>query len=241
MDKVEGVVQVTGLEVVRHTGILGAAEVVNIGVSHSQRCDTAFQAFGFAVIADNDAEPVAGVINVAGGAGGVENQIILFTAASEQNIDRGNILAHKSQLRAQALLHGPHGPDVVHNRGNRNGNFNSDEDPGLSVDFLGELLSRNDAVDTKGEIDEVHSGSEDGENRNHAEDVALPAAPDVGVVALVKSRDLVAALNPLLGENRRGLSREQVLQTLVALVLFKLSADFKTMVNSSRIVIPLGY
>lgn len=225
VDVVESVVEVTGLEVVRNSGVLRAGEVEDVRVGHGQGGDAGLQAGRLAVVAHDDTEPVAGVVDVAGGADSVEDQVVLLAAACHQGVDRGDLVAHEAELGAMALLHRPHGPDVVHERGDGDGDLDGDEDPGLRVDLLGDLLRGDDAVDAQSEVGEVHGGSEEDQEGDQLEELALPAAPDLGVVALVKSRDLVAALHPFLVENRRRLAREQSLQTLVALVLFTMSAN----------------
>lgn len=203
MHLVQTVVEVTGLEVMRHTGDLETRNVVNVGVLVRQRLQSALETGRLAVVQDDDAESVGGIVQVGGGSHRVHDEVILLAAAGDEDVDGRAVVASQSQLRALALLHRPHGPGVVHERGDRGGHFDTNEDPSSGVDGVLSILRPDDAHDAQSEVSQVQERVHDGQERHHGVQMALPALPDLHVVAVVHLLDRVVLAKVLGGIGRR--------------------------------------
>jgi hypothetical protein len=194
---VQTVVEVTGLEVVRLAGDFLAGHVVQIRVGDGEVVDGILQRCGSTVIEHDHSEPVEGVVLINGTTDGIENDLILFTAAGDEDIYRRAVITGQSQLRSAALLHGHHRPAVVHERRNHDGNLNANENPRTGITDTSRILSRNDAVDSQTQVEQVESGVSKGQQRGELEDDSLPALPDIDIVTITDASD-GSRLNPIL-------------------------------------------
>lgn len=215
---VQSVVEVTSLEVMRDARSLGTGHVVDIVVDRIQSPDGNFESSGLGIVEDDDTEAVAGIVNVASTTDSVENHIVLFTTASNENVDSGNVIGNEAQLGAVALLHSPHGPEVVHHARKSNGEFDTNEDPGQDKGGAVGVLSRDDTVDSVGEVGQVHGRVDEGEQWYSTEEETFPSLPSVGIVTVVQASD-VAFLDPVLGHDGRRSIGKQSSEADIALVL----------------------
>ncbi len=219
MGHVQSVIEVTSLEVMGHAGRLGTGHVVDIVVDRIQSLDGDFESSRLGVIKNNNAEAFAGVVNVASAADSVENNVVFFTTASHENIDSGNVVGDEAQLGAMALLHSPHGPEIVHHTRKSNGEFDTNEDPGQDKRALVGVLSRDDTVDSVAKIGQVHGGVDEGEQGHGTEKETFPALPSVGIVTVVQASD-VAFLDPILGHDGGRRIGKKSSEADIALVLW---------------------
>lgn len=160
---VQSVVEITSFEVMRDTRSLGTGHVVDIVVDRIQSADSNFKSSGLGIVKDNDTEAIAGVVNIASSTDSVEDNIVLFAATSNENVDSGNVIGNKTQLGAVTLLHSPHRPEIVHHARKGNGEFDTNEDPGQDIGGTVGPLSGDDTVDSVSEIGQVHGRVDEGE------------------------------------------------------------------------------
>ena len=105
--------QVTGLCVMGLALDLDTSEVVCVGVLVAQIFHSLLQLRVGTVVENNDAETVLGVVDVASGAGSVDDNVDVFLAAGDESINGGNGLADESELRSLATLECEHGVHLV--------------------------------------------------------------------------------------------------------------------------------
>lgn len=110
--------QVTGLGVMRLALDLDTSEVVCVGVLVAQIFHSLLQLRVGTVVKNDNAETILGVVDVASGAGGVNNNVNVFLAAGDESINSGNGLADESELGSLAALECEHGVHLVEERGN---------------------------------------------------------------------------------------------------------------------------
>jgi len=110
--------QVTGLGVMRLALDLDTSEVVGVGVLVAQIFHGFLQFRVGTIVENNNAEAVLGVVDIAGGAGSVNDNVNVFLAASDESVDSGDCLANQSKLRSLATLECEHGVHLMEERGN---------------------------------------------------------------------------------------------------------------------------
>lgn len=198
MNLIETIVEVTGLEVMRNSGNLDTSHIVHIGIDHGEGRNGVFQTSRLAVVEHDDSESVIGIVLVAGATNSVQNEIIFFSATSDKDINGwAVVVSDESHLGSVSLLHRPHGPGVVHQRGNGDHDLDGDEDPSSRIRRAVRILSPNDGCDTKTKVRQVQSSVSKGHERNKLVQVPLPSFPNVGVVARVHDLNGVTAIDSL--------------------------------------------
>jgi len=105
--------QVTGLCVMGLALDLDTSEVVCVGVLVAQIFHCLLQLWVSTVVENNNAEAVLRVVDVAGGAGSVDDNVNVFLAAGDESINGGNCLSDESELRALATLECEHRVHLV--------------------------------------------------------------------------------------------------------------------------------
>jgi len=166
---VQTIVEVARLEVVRHSWELGSRLVVQVRIGICQIPSKSLQTCTLSIIQDDDAELVLGVVLGAGGSDSVQDQIVVFTAASNEDIDRGHIVANQPQLRPAPLLQSEHGPEVLEHDRYGNADLDSDEDPGKREGRSPCLLSCDDEGDSQGEVQPVKCKRQGGQEGRKVE------------------------------------------------------------------------
>lgn len=147
----------------RDTRSLGTGHVVDIVVYRIQSADSNFEGSGLGIVENNDTEAIAGIVNIASSTDSVEDNIVLFAAASNENVDSGNVIGNKAQLGAVTFLHSRHRPEVVHHAGKGNGEFDTNKDPGQDEGGTVGLLSGDDTVDSVSQVGQVRGRVDKGE------------------------------------------------------------------------------
>jgi hypothetical protein len=110
--------QVTGFGVMRLALHLDTSEVVCVGVLVAQVFHSLLEFRVGTVVENNNAETVLGVVDVASSAGGVNNNVNVFLAASDESINSGDCLSDESELGSLAALECEHRVHLVEERGN---------------------------------------------------------------------------------------------------------------------------
>jgi len=105
--------QVTGLCVMGLALDLDTSEVVCVGVLVAQIFHSLLQLRVGTVVENDNAETVLRVVDVASGAGSVDDNVNVFLAASDKSINGGNGLSNESELRSLATLECEHGVHLV--------------------------------------------------------------------------------------------------------------------------------
>lgn len=131
------IVQVASLEVMGNARGLGSSHVVQVGLMLSHLRNGRLERLRLAIVENNDLEPVQWVVLMTSRSNSVQNKFVVFTAASDENVNGRNIISSKSQLRPSTALGSPHCPDVVQHWRDGNGNFDGQEYPCLDVGLIG--------------------------------------------------------------------------------------------------------
>lgn len=189
MHLIQTVVQVTGLEVMRLTRDLDSGHVVEVGVREGELSTLGLEAGGFTIVENDNSEAVTGVVEVAGGTDGIHDEVVVLTTAGNEGVDGGHVVACQPQLGTLPLLHGPHGPGVVHQRGDGDGNLDGDKDPSGGIYLSGSILCPYHAGDSQDEVGHVQARVSKGQDGHQLEDPALPSLPNVRVIPLVNLLD----------------------------------------------------
>jgi len=105
--------QVTGLCVMGLALDLDTSEVVCVGVLVAQIFHSLLQLRVGTVVENDNAETVLRVVDVASGAGSVDNNVNVFLAASDESVNSGNSLSDESELRSLATLECEHRVHLV--------------------------------------------------------------------------------------------------------------------------------
>jgi len=230
--RVETEVEVTGLEVVRLAGDLLACHVKQVGVVDGDLFDGLFQSGRLAVIENNDSESVGRVVLVERTTSGVKNDLIIFTTAGDKDIHRWAVISSQTQPGPATLLQRHHSPTVVHERRNCDGDLDCDEDPSTGIVNAGEILCRNDTVDTQTQVKQIYTHVGEGEKRGECEEHALPALPDLRIVAITDASDR-SRLDQFLGEFRRE-RIDELCQRLVALADLRIMTCVRKRVDEKK-------
>lgn len=199
MAVLQAIVEVAGLEVMRHTGELGAGDVVQVSLLCRELRHHLLQPLGLSVIQHNDLELVLRVVLVAGSADRIHDHLIVLAAAGDEHVHSWHIVTKQPQLGPAAALGSPHGPDVVQHRRHGDGDFDAEEYPGLHVGLFRGVLGGNHAHNAQDQVQDVEEDVEQGKEGDHEVQVALPSFPGVCVIAIVEALNL-ARLREALGE-----------------------------------------
>lgn len=212
---VQTVVEVPSLEVMWLAGDLLACHVVDFGVGDRELVDRVFQRDRFAIVQHNHPEPAGWIILVACATHRVENNFIVLSAASDEDIHGGDIIPSQSQLGSTSLLQRHHGPAIVHQGGDHHGDLDGNEHPGAGIAHARYILRRDNAENSQSQVEQVQPRVGKGKKRGETEDPSLPALPDLRIVAVMESSDR-PRLDPILGEACLGRCIDERSETLMA-------------------------
>lgn len=115
---------------VRNAWEFGSRLVVQVWVSVGQIASESLQTCTLSIVQDDNTEFVLGIVLGAGSSNSVQDQIIVLTAASDKDVDRGHVVTDQPQLGPGPLFQSKHGPEVLHENGDGDADLDSDEDPG---------------------------------------------------------------------------------------------------------------
>lgn len=104
---------------------LCSGHVVEVRVDVCELIDGGFQTGSLSIIKNNNPESIARIIQIASCADSIENDLIIFSAAGNKDINAGNLIGGQSQLRPISLLQCPHGPEIMHLRRNRDNDLHA--------------------------------------------------------------------------------------------------------------------
>lgn len=194
MNLIQTIVEVSGLEMMGLSRNLDTGHVVQVGIGVRENCARSFQAGRLAVVQNNDSKTINGIVLVTGAANRIHDKLVILTAAGNKAIDSGHVVSSQPHLGPVPLLQRPHGPDVVHERGNGDYKFDGNENPGCGKGGAGCLLRQDDAGNAKSKVGQVHSGVEDGEKGRQSVEISPPAFPDVGIVSVVQNGHAVVVV-----------------------------------------------
>lgn len=212
----ETVVEITSLEVVRNARDLGSSHIVHIGVCQRQLTDRGLEAGRLGIIQHNDPELVDRVILIGRSVDSVNDDLVLLTTASNENIHSRAVVSRKSQLGALSSFQRPHSPRIVHHRRNRSSQLQRDEHPSTGVSLASGILGQNNARNTQDEVKNINSRVAKGQKRDKHIHVSSPAFPDIDVVSISDACDR-ALLDPVFGVQRGRRLVDKRRKTLVAL------------------------
>lgn len=179
---------------------LDSGHVVQVGVCHGQLVTLVFETGRLSIIQNDNSVSIAGIVQITCRTYSVHDQIIILTAAGDKGINSGDIVSCHSQLGALPLLHRHHGPHVVHQRGNGDGNLNGDKHPGSLVRLPRCVLGPDNTCNSQSEVCHVQTRVGKSKQGHQLEDPSLPPLPDIGIIALVNRLNSAGVDDVLLGE-----------------------------------------
>lgn len=182
---------------------LDSCHIVQVRICHRQLGTHLLKTGRLSIIQHDNSESLTRIVQIARRTNSIHNQLIFLAAACDKRIDSGNIVSCQPQLGSLSLLHGPHSPDIMHQRRNRNRNLNSDKHPCSLVRHIRCVLRPNNTSDSQSEIRHVKPGIHKSQERNEPENPSLPALPNVRVVALVHVLNGAGVDDIVLARNER--------------------------------------
>ena len=183
MHFIKTIIEIPSLEVMRDTGILGATSIVQIWICFSQIQNGLLETLSLAVIEDDDTEPVRRIIDIAGRAHGIEDQIIILSTARDEDIDGGNVIPHETQLWPITFLQDKYRPEGLQKHRDCDGYLDCYEKPSHGEGSVFLSLGRYGEFYSQGEVKPVESQCGNSEERGEVVRITFPVGHEPIIIS----------------------------------------------------------
>ena len=162
MDSIQTVIEIASFEMMGHTRDFRSLNVEDVRTVIPEIFNRGSETVALAIVEENDSETILRIVQITSSPDRVHDELVVFAAAGNKDIDSRAIIANKSELRPVTLLKHEQGPEGLHENGQCHDYFDGDEDPcqwEWRVEFA---LSVNNERYSKAEICPVKNECEDG-------------------------------------------------------------------------------